>query len=79
MQPTWAALAGRSIAERYDETRAFLAIQEKEAQWWRDASVLYFQTFSKRPIRGRLRPARRTRSSITCPSTSASCRATDRP
>ena len=36
--------------ERYDETRAFLAIQEKEARWWRDACVLYFQTFSKLPI-----------------------------
>jgi len=31
-------------------TRAFLKIQEQEARWWRDASVLYFQTFSKRPI-----------------------------
>ena len=46
-------------AERFEETRAFLAIQESEARWWRDASVLYFQTFSKRPIRGRLRCARR--------------------
>ena len=30
--------------------RAFLAIQEKEARWWRDASVLYFQTFSGMPL-----------------------------
>ena len=36
--------------ERFEETRTFLAIQENEARWWRDASVLYFQTFSKRPI-----------------------------
>ena len=50
MQSTWQSLAGRVDAERYEETRAFLAIQEKEAKWWRDASVLYFQTFSKRPI-----------------------------
>jgi alpha-glucuronidase len=50
MQATWRGLAGRIDAERYEETRAFLAIQEKEARWWRDASVLYFQTFSKRPI-----------------------------
>ena len=35
--------------ERFEETRTFLAIQENEARWWRDASVLYFQTFSKRP------------------------------
>ena len=29
---------------------AFLAIQEQEAQWWRDACIAYFQTFSKRPL-----------------------------
>ena len=50
MQATWRSLAGRVDAERYEEVRAFLAIQEQEARWWRDASVLYFQTFSKRPI-----------------------------
>ena len=50
MRATWASLAGRIDAERYEETRAFLAIQEQEARWWRDASVLYFQTFSKQPI-----------------------------
>jgi alpha-glucuronidase len=27
-----------------------LAIQEKEAVWWKDACLLYFQTFSKMPI-----------------------------
>jgi len=50
LQSTWAALAGRIDTERHEETRAFLAVQEKEAKWWRDASVLYFQRFSKRPI-----------------------------
>jgi len=50
MQATWRSLEGRVDAERYDEVRAFLAIQEKEARWWRDASVLYFQTFSGKPI-----------------------------
>ena len=29
---------------------AFLAIQQHEAQWWRDASIAYFQTFSQRPF-----------------------------
>jgi alpha-glucuronidase len=46
----WAELARAIDGERYAETRAFLAIQQEEARWWRDASVLYFQTFSKRPI-----------------------------
>jgi len=50
MQATWASLAGKIDAGRYEETRAFLGIQEQEARWWRDASVLYFQTFSQQPI-----------------------------
>jgi alpha-glucuronidase len=50
MRATWASLAGYIDADRYEETRAFLGIQEQEARWWRDASVLYFQTFSKQPI-----------------------------
>jgi len=50
MRATWDTLARVVDRERAEETRAFLAIQEQEAKWWRDASVLYFQTFSKRPI-----------------------------
>jgi alpha-glucuronidase len=29
---------------------AFLAIQQQEAQWWRDASVAYFQSLSHLPL-----------------------------
>ena len=50
METTWGGLQRFVDQERFEETRAFLAIQEREAKWWRDASVLYFQTFSKRPI-----------------------------
>ena len=50
MRATWSSLAGKIDPERYEETRAFLGTQEQEARWWRDASVLYFQTFSKQPI-----------------------------
>ncbi|MGE5126568.1 MAG: alpha-glucuronidase family glycosyl hydrolase, partial [Betaproteobacteria bacterium] len=50
MQATWRGLAGRVDTERYEQVRAFLAIQAKEARWWRDACVLYFQTFSGRPL-----------------------------
>jgi alpha-glucuronidase len=46
----WADLAPFIDRERHEETAAFLAIQEEEAKWWRDASVLYFQTFARRPI-----------------------------
>ncbi|HET9823728.1 MAG TPA: hypothetical protein VFP87_00265 [Chitinophagaceae bacterium] len=27
-----------------------MTIQEKEAVWWRNACLLYFQTFSRMPI-----------------------------
>jgi alpha-glucuronidase len=50
METTWRGLQRFVDPERFEETRAFLAIQENEAKWWRDASVLYFQTFSKQPI-----------------------------
>ena len=47
---TWATLAPDVDARRYAEVAAFLAIQEKEAQWWRDACIAYFQSISRRPI-----------------------------
>jgi len=50
MRRTWATLEGRVDAERHQQVAAFLAIQEQEAQWWRDASIAYFQTFSRRPL-----------------------------
>jgi alpha-glucuronidase len=50
MQETWRSLEGRVDPERFEQVRAFLAIQEKEARWWRDACLLYFQTLSRRPF-----------------------------
>ncbi len=50
MRRTWNALEGRIDPERHAQIATFLAIQEKEAQWWRDASIAYFQTFSQRPL-----------------------------
>jgi alpha-glucuronidase len=50
METTWRGLERFVDRERFEETRAFLAIQENEARWWRDASVLYFQTFARQPI-----------------------------
>jgi alpha-glucuronidase len=50
MRKTWASLAPYVDAERHAEVAAFLAIQEKEAKWWRDACIAYFQSFSKRPL-----------------------------
>jgi alpha-glucuronidase len=60
MQATWAALAPYVDAERYDDVAAFLAIQEKEAQWWRDATLAYFQSVSGRPFPAGYAPPERT-------------------
>ena len=59
MRSTWSSLEGKVDAERHAQVAAFLGIQEKEAQWWRDASIAYFQTISGRPLpAGEKAPAR---------------------
>lgn len=50
MQQQWRALQPFVDQERFDKTDAFLTIQRHEAEWWRDACLQYFQTFSKRSI-----------------------------
>ncbi|MET0634537.1 MAG: alpha-glucuronidase family glycosyl hydrolase [Chitinophagaceae bacterium] len=50
MQKTWKGLKGFVDSERFEQVRMLLAIQYDEAVWWRNACLLYFQTFSKRPI-----------------------------
>ena len=50
MRRTWAAMKSHVDEERWSQTAAFLAIQEKDAQWWRDACIAYFQTFSHMPM-----------------------------
>ncbi|MDP5280308.1 alpha-glucuronidase family glycosyl hydrolase [Sphingomonas sp. DG1-23] len=50
MQAEWDGLKDKVDERRWAEVRDFLAIQRDEAQWWRDASVAYFQSVSKRPL-----------------------------
>lgn len=50
MRQTWSKLEPYVDDERFTETAALLEIQEKEAQWWRDASIAYFQSISKLPL-----------------------------
>lgn len=50
MRETWASLEGYVDPERFASVAAALKIQEDEAQWWRDASLAYFQTFADRPF-----------------------------
>jgi alpha-glucuronidase len=50
MRRTWASLAPLVDSERHAEVAALLDIQQDEAQWWRDASIAYFQSISGRPL-----------------------------
>jgi alpha-glucuronidase len=50
MQNSWNALEGKIDADRFAQVKSLLDIQYKEAVWWRNSCVLYFQTFSKKEI-----------------------------
>jgi Alpha-glucuronidase len=50
MQRAWSTVAGKVDDERFRLVQADLVIQEREARWWRDASLRYFQTQSRLPI-----------------------------
>ena len=50
MRSKWKQLSPYVDAERHAQVDAFLGIQEREAQWWRDASIAYFQDISGRPM-----------------------------
>ena len=41
---------GKVDDQRWDHVHQLLNVQIKEAEWWRNACLLYFQTFSKMPI-----------------------------
>ena len=44
MRQQWNALRSEIDAERWTKTDRFLAIQEQEARWWRDASLSYWMS-----------------------------------
>jgi alpha-glucuronidase len=50
MQSTWSKFENMLDKERFEQVKMLLNIQEKEAVWWRNACLLYFQTFSKMQI-----------------------------
>lgn len=50
MQKTWNSLSGMIDHQRYYHVKSLLKLQYKEAVWWRNACLLYFQTFSHQPI-----------------------------
>jgi alpha-glucuronidase len=56
MREAWASVAPLVDRQRHEEVAAFLAIQEQEAQWWRDACIAYFQSVSHRPLPAGMAP-----------------------
>ena len=60
MEKSWNALEGKVDADRFAQVKSLLAIQYKEAVWWRNSCVLYFQTFSKKEIPAGLEKPDRT-------------------
>ncbi len=47
---TWSTLRPYVDPQRYELTADFLAIEERDAEWWRNASIAYFQSISHRPL-----------------------------
>jgi alpha-glucuronidase len=50
MQKSWESVKTKVDEERFAKVQGFLVVQEKEAKWWCDVCIQYFQTFSKLPI-----------------------------
>jgi len=50
MQETWNKTEKYIDKERFKEVQMLLDIQYKEAKWWRDACLLYFQQFSGKEL-----------------------------
>ncbi len=59
MQEGWAKLSGQIDAERHDEVAAMLGVQRREARWWRDASLAYWQSVSGRQLPQGIAPPER--------------------
>ncbi|GGF70952.1 alpha-glucuronidase family glycosyl hydrolase [Wenyingzhuangia marina] len=50
MKKTWQKMKPYVDDERFKEVNMFLDIQLKEAKWWRDSCLLYFQQYSKKEL-----------------------------
>jgi alpha-glucuronidase len=54
---TWTSLQGLIDKERFEHVDTLLRVQEREARHWRDACLLYFQTFARRAFPDGVEPA----------------------
>lgn len=50
MVSTWDRMGKYVDEQRFNEVKMLLGIQYKEAKWWRDACLLYFQQFSGKEL-----------------------------
>jgi alpha-glucuronidase len=50
MQQLWSKQKAKVDEQRYKQISMLLNIQQGEAVWWRNACLLYFETFSKMPV-----------------------------
>jgi alpha-glucuronidase len=50
VQQQWNGIKSLIDEERFQQVKMFLKIQLEDAEWWRNACVLYFQTHSKMPL-----------------------------
>ena len=50
MAQTWARLAAYVDPERHRAVSESLAIQQREARWWRDASIAYWRSLNRLPL-----------------------------
>ena len=60
MQQEWGKVRPFVNVEMYEDVAGRLAVQHREALNWRDACVLYFQTFSKQPVPAPFKQPERT-------------------
>lgn len=47
---TWDRMEPYIDEQRFTDVQSKLRIQSRDAVWWKDACLLYFQTFSRKPI-----------------------------
>lgn len=50
MKGNWQKLEDQLDEERFHHVNQLLSVQIEEAKWWRNACLLYFQTFSRKPF-----------------------------
>jgi alpha-glucuronidase len=56
----WERVAHSIDPERHAAVAGKMLVQERDAAWWRDACLLYFQTFSKQRLPAGVEPPRKT-------------------